>query len=64
MSQCNTLNVKLFNSQLNNLKSGIKNGAEVTLNISPNTVGNCNDETNFPNKILTNTQVWGLYKFY
>ena len=33
MTQYNTLNVKLSNSQLNNLKSGIKNGAEVTLKI-------------------------------
>ena len=29
MTQNNTLNVKLSNSQLNKLKSGIKNGAEV-----------------------------------
>ena len=31
MTQYNTLNVKLFNLQLNNLKSGIKNAIEVTL---------------------------------
>ena len=30
MSQYNTLNVKLSNSQLNKLKSGIKNGTELT----------------------------------
>ena len=30
MTQYNTLNVKLSNSQLNKLKSGIKNGTEVT----------------------------------
>ena len=30
MTQCNTLNVKLINSQLNKLKSAIKNGTEVT----------------------------------
>ena len=29
MTQCNTLNVKLSNAQLNKLKFGIKNGAEV-----------------------------------
>ena len=29
MTQDNTLNVKLFNSQINKLKSGIKNGTEV-----------------------------------
>ena len=31
MIQYNTLNVKLSNSQLNKLRSGIKNGTEVTL---------------------------------
>ena len=31
MTQYNTLNVKLSNSLLNKLKSGIKNGTEVTL---------------------------------
>ena len=30
MTQYNTLNVKLFNSQLNKLKSEIKNGTKVT----------------------------------
>ena len=29
MTQYNMLNVKLFNSQLNKLKSGLKNGTEV-----------------------------------
>ena len=32
MTQYNTLNVKLTNSQLNKLKSGITNGTEVTEN--------------------------------
>ena len=31
MTQYNTLSGKLSNSQLNKLKSGIKNGTEVTL---------------------------------
>ena len=43
MTQYNTLNVKLSNSQLNKLKSGIKNNAEVTLKISSNVVGDSND---------------------
>ena len=34
MTQYNTLDVKYSNSKLSNLKSGIKNGAEVFLNIS------------------------------
>ena len=45
MTQYNTLNVKLSNSQLNKLKSGIKNGVEVTLNLWSNVLGNSNDET-------------------
>ena len=34
MTQYNTLNVKLSNSELNKFKSGIRNGIEVTLKIS------------------------------
>ena len=52
MTQYNTLNVKLSNSQLNKLKSGIKNGTQVTLNLSSNAVGNSSDETNFSHKLL------------
>ena len=33
MTQYNTLNVKLSNSLLNKLKSGLKNGTEITLNL-------------------------------
>ena len=36
MTQYNTLNVKLSNSQLNKLKSGIKNDTDVTSNLSLN----------------------------
>ena len=58
MTQHNTLTVKLSNSQLNKLKSGIKKGTEVTLKISSNIVGGSSDKNNFPNKLLlTNTQV-------
>ena len=40
------------------LKSVINNGTEVTLNLSSNLIGNSNDETNFPHKLLsTDTQV-------
>ena len=56
MTQYNTLNVKSSNSQLTKLKSGIKNGTEITLNLSSNLIRNCNDGTNFPRKLsLTNT---------
>ena len=63
MTQYNTLNVKLSNSQLFKLKSAIKNGTEVTLNLSSNPIGSSNDETNFPHKLLlTNTQVSKICK--
>ena len=52
MTQYNTLNVKLSNSRLNNSRSTMKNGTEVTLNISLNLIGSSNDETNFPDKLL------------
>ena len=54
MTQYNTLHVKLSNSQLNKLKSAIKNGTKVTLNLSSNFIGNSNDETNFRHKLLLN----------
>ena len=63
MTQYNTLNVKLSNSQLNKLKSGIRNGTGVTLKLSSNLVGDCNEENNFSQKLLlTNTQVSRLRK--
>ena len=63
MTQRNTLNVILSNSQLSKSKSRIKNGTEVTLNLSSNEVGDSDDETNFPDKLLlTDTQVSRLYK--
>ena len=36
MTQYDTLNIKLSNSQFNKLKSGIKNGTEVSLKMSLN----------------------------
>ena len=58
MTQYNTLNVKWSISQLNKLKSGIKNGTDATLKLSSNVVGNSNDENTFPHKLLlTNNHV-------
>ena len=65
MAQYNTLNVKLSNSQLHKLKSAIKNGTELTLNLSSNLMGNSNDETNFPHKLLiTDTHVSKIRKAF
>ena len=62
MTQHNTLNVKLSNLQLNKSKFGIKNGTEVTLNLS---FGGSNDDTNFLHKsFLTDRQVLRLYNAF
>ena len=56
--QYNPLNVKLSNPQLNKLKFAIKNGIQVTLNLSSYLTGSSKDETNFSHELLsTNTQV-------
>ena len=64
MTQCNSLNVKLSNSQLNNkLKSAIKNETEVVLRLSSNMIGD--NETNFPHKsLLTNRRVANIRKAF
>ena len=63
MAQYNSLNVKLSKSQLNELKSAIKNETEVVLRISSNMIGDSNDKTNFPYELLlTNRQVANLLK--
>ena len=52
-------------SQLNKLKSGVKNGTEITANLPSKVVGDSNDETNFPhNPLLTNTQVSKICKAF
>ena len=61
MTQYKTLNVKLSHSQLNKLKSGIKNGTEVNWNLSSNVTGSSNKKINFPHKlILTDRRVSNL----
>ena len=64
MTYDNTLNVKLSNLQLNKLKSAIKNGTGITLNLPSNLIGHSNDETNFPHKLLTNTHVSKICKAF
>ena len=65
MTQYNSLNVKLSNSQLNKLKSSIKNETDVVLRISSNMASNSNDNTNFPHELLlTNRQVANIHKAF
>ena len=61
MIQYNSLNIKLSNSQINKLKSAIKDKTEVFLRLSSNMIGD--NETNFPHKLLLyNKQVANLCK--
>ena len=63
MTQYNSLNVKLSNSQFNKLQSAIKHETEVVLRLSSNMIGD--DETNYPHKLLlTNRQVSNLRKAF
>ena len=65
MTQDNSLNVKLSNSQLYKLKSAIKNESDVVLRISSSMVGNSDDNTNFPHKLLlTARQVANICKAF
>ena len=64
MTQYDTLNVQLPDSQLNKLKLRIKHGTEVTLKLSSNVVSDAN-ETNFPHKfLLTDSQDLRLRKAF
>ena len=63
MAEYNSFNLKLSNSQLNKLKSAIKNKTDAVLRLSSNMIDSSDDETNFPHKLLlTNRQVANLCK--
>ena len=63
MTQYNSLNIKVSNSQLNKLKSAIKNETVVVLRLSLNIFGD--DKTNFPYKLLlTDREVENLCKAF
>ena len=63
MTQYNSLNIKLSNSELNELKSVIRNETGVVFKLSLNMVGD--DETNFPHKVLlSDRQVENLCKAF
>ena len=58
MTQCNRVNVELSNSQLNKLKSAIKNQNDVVIRLFPNMIGDSNDKTNLRHELLlTDRQV-------
>ena len=63
MTQYNSLNVKLSNSQLNKFNSAIKNETEIVLRLSSNMISD--NENDFPYKLLlTNRQVLNLRKAF
>ena len=62
MTQDNSLNVKLSNSQINKLKSAIKNESEIVLRLVSNMIRN--NETSFPHELLlTDRQISSLRKY-
>ena len=65
MTQYNSLNVKLLNSQLSKLKSAVRNETDVLFRVSSNMIGNSDDNTNFLHELLfTNRQVANLRKAF
>ena len=63
MTQYNSLNLMLSNSQHNKLKPAIKIETETTLRQSSSMISKSDDETNFPHKLLpTNRQVATLWR--
>ena len=65
MTQYNRLNLNLSNSQLTKLKYAIKNETDVVIRLSPNMIGDSNDQTNFPHEILlTDWQVSSICKAF
>ena len=65
MTQYNSLNVNLSDSQIIELKSAMKYKTNVVLRLSSTMIGNSEGETNFPLKLLlTNGQIANLRKAF
>ena len=65
MTQYNRVNVKLSRPQLNKLKAATKNEIKVVIRLSPNMIGNSNDETDFLHELLlTDRQVSTILKVF
>ena len=65
MTQYNRLNTKLSNSQLDKLKSVIKNENDLVIRLFPNMIDDFNDKGNFPHELLlTNRQVSSIRKAF
>ena len=57
MTQYNSVNIRLLNSELNKLRSIIKNDSQVTSNLSSNVTGDSNDDTPFENNSSANIKL-------
>ena len=65
MTQYNRVNIKLSNSLLNKSNYAIKNETDLVIRLSPNMIGDSNDQTNFPHKLLlTDRQVYNIRKAF
>ena len=65
MTQYNRVNVKFLRLQLNKLKAAIKNETDVVIRLSPNMIGDSNDEANFLHELLlTDRQVSSIRKAF
>ena len=63
MTQYNRVNAKLPTSELNKLKSAIKNENDVVIRLSLDMIGDSNDKDNFSHELLlTNRQVSSIRK--
>lgn len=63
MAQYQSVTVKLSNSQLNKVKSALKNDIEIILSLSSNVIDDSKDEANFLHKLLlTKRNVSSLHK--
>ena len=64
MTQYNKVNLKLSSPQLNKLKAAIKNETDVVIRLSPNMIGDSNDEANFLHELLlTDRQVSSIIRY-
>ena len=65
MTQYNRVNVKLSTSQLNKLKSAIKNENDAVIRLFLNMIGDSNNKGNFPHDLLlANRQVSSIRKTF
>ena len=65
MTQYNSVNVKLSNSKLHELKTAIENETEVVLRLSSNMIADSDDKIHFPHELLlTNRKIANICKAF